>query len=325
MTEHAIRFAETGGPEVLRFEAVEVPPPAEGEVLVRHRAIGVNFIDTYYRSGLYPTPLPSALGSEGAGVVEAVGPGVTSVALGERVAYCRGPLGAYATARVLPARDVIPVPDGVSDEVAAAVVLKGLTAWYLVRRVHPIAPGDDVLVHAGAGGVGSLLVQWARHLGARVIATAGAEDKADLARANGADDVILYCTEDVPARVRELTGGAGVRVVYDSVGRDTFEASLDALARRGLMVSFGNASGAAPAVAPLTLMRKGSLFLTRPLLGDYIADRSELEAGADELFGLIRDGVLRPTIGQQFDLADAAEAHRALEARATVGSTVLRP
>jgi NADPH2:quinone reductase len=259
------------------------------------------------------------------GVVEALGRAVTGVSVGERVAYCVAPLGSYATARVFPAAQLVKVPDGVTDEQAAAVTLKGLTAWYLLRRVRRLQAGETILVHAAAGGVGTLLAQWAHHIGARVIGTVGSEQKAELARANGADEVILYRTEDVATRVRELTSGAGVPVVYDSVGKDTFESSLDSLARFGLMVSFGNASGPAPTVAPLTLMSKGSVFLTRPLLGHYIAERAELEAGAAELFGLVADGVLRPVIGQHLPLADAAEAHRRLEARATTGATILLP
>jgi NADPH2:quinone reductase len=325
MSEWAIRLAETGGADRLRYEQVELPMPGEGDVAVRHTAIGVNFIDVYYRIGLYPAPLPSGIGVEGVGVVEAVGAGVSGVRVGDRVSYCVAPLGSYATARVYPAAQLVRIPDGVSDEQAAAVTLKGLTAWYLLRRVRRLQAGETILVHAAAGGVGTILTQWAHHIGARVIGTAGSEEKAQLARANGADDVILYRSEDVAGRVRELTGGAGVPVVYDSVGKDTFETSLDSLARFGLMVSFGNASGAAPAVAPLTLMSKGSLFLTRPLLGHYIAERSELEAGAAELFGLVADGVLRPVIGQRLPLAEAAEAHRRLESRVTTGATVLIP
>jgi len=325
MSEWAIRLVETGGPDLLRHEPVAVTEPGDGEVRVRHTAIGVNFIDVYYRTGLYSTPLPSGLGVEGAGVLEAIGPGVTGFARGDRVAYCVGPLGSYATARVLPASHIVKLPDAVTDAQAAAVTLKGLTAWYLLHRVRRLQAGETVLIHAVAGGVGTILTQWARHLGARVIGTAGSPEKAELARSGGADEVILYRTEGVAARVRELTDGVGVPVVYDSIGKDTFEASLDSLARFGLMVSFGNASGPAPAVAPLTLMTKGSLFLTRPLLGHYIAERAELEAGAAELFGLVADGVIRPVIGLQLPLSDAAEAHRRLESRATTGATVLIP
>jgi NADPH2:quinone reductase len=325
MTEWAIHLDETGGPDRLRHGPVTVPEPGQGEIRVRHTAIGVNFIDVYYRSGLYPATLPSGLGVEGAGVIEEIGPGVTGLVVGDRVAYCGGPLGSYATARVLPAQHVVKVPAGVTDTSAAAVTLKGLTAWYLLHRVRRLRAGETILVHAAAGGVGTILTQWAHHLGARVIGTAGNDEKAALARSAGADEVILYRTEDVAARVRELTDGAGVPVVYDSIGKDTFEGSLDALARFGLMVSFGNASGPAPAVAPLTLMNKGSLFLTRPLLGHYIAERTEFEAGAAELFALVADGTLRPVIGQQLALSDAARAHRDLEARATSGATILIP
>lgn len=325
MTERAIRLEQTGGPECLHYQPVEVPEPGEGEVRLRHTAIGVNFIDVYYRTGLYSTSLPSGLGVEGAGIVEAVGPDVLNVAVGDRVSYCLGPLGSYSTARILPAGLVVKLPDSIDDAAAAAVTLKGLTAWYLLRRVRPLRPGDTILVHSAAGGVGTILTQWAHHLGARVLATVGSPEKVDLARSNGADDVILNRSEDVAARVRDLTDGLGVSVVYDSIGRDTFESSLDSLARFGLLVSFGNASGPAPSVAPLTLMAKGSLFLTRPLLGHYIAARTDLDAGAAELFGLVAAGVLRPVIGQRFALSEAAAAHRVLESRATTGATTLIP
>ncbi len=325
MSEWAVRFVAAGGPESLRYEQVSVADPGAGEVRLRHTAIGVNFIDVYYRTGLYPVELPSPIGVEGAGVVEAIGPGVTELAVGDRVAYCLGPLGSYSTARLYPADRLVKLPDGVSDDQAAAIMLKGLTAWYLLHSTRPLQPGETILVHAAAGGVGSLLTQWAHHLGARVIATAGTDEKAEQARGNGADEVIHYRTENVAARVRELTGGAGVPGVYDSIGRDTWGGSLDALAARGVMVSYGNASGPAPAVTPLTLMNKGSLFLTRPTLGHYIARREELVAGASALFRLVAGGVLRPRIGQRIPLAEAAEAHRRLEARSTTGATILQP
>ncbi len=325
MTDHAIRFDQLGGPEVLRYETVDVPGPGEGEVRLRQTAIGVNLIDTYYRSGLYSTTLPSGLGVEAAGTVEAVGPGVSELAAGDRVAYCLGTLGGYATARTYPAARLVRLPADVGDEAAAAALLKGLTAWYLIRRLRPLRPGETILVHAAAGGVGTILTQWAHHLGARVIGVVGSSAKAEIARAFGADEVILSGHEEVPARVRAMTDGRGVPVVYDSVGRDTFEASLDSLARFGLLVSFGNASGPAPAVTPLTLMARGSVFLTRPLLNHYIEERADLEAGARELFELIASGAIRPLIGQRVPLAEAAAAHAMLERRATSGATILLP
>ncbi|MGZ8725389.1 MAG: quinone oxidoreductase family protein [Aeromicrobium sp.] len=315
----------TGGPEVMSYETAEAVPPGTGEVRVRHTAIGVNFIDVYHRTGLYELPLPSGLGVEGAGIVEAVGAGVPGLVAGDRVGYCLGKVGAYSSTRLVSAERLLRLPDGIDAETAAAVLLKGLTVWYLLRRLRPLRPGDPILVHAAAGGVGSILTQWAHRLGARVIATVGSPEKAERARANGADEVILYRQEDVPTRVRELTGGRGVAVVYDSVGRDTFDSSLDSLERFGLMVSFGNASGPVPPVTPLKLMEKGSLFLTRPLLAHYIETRQELEAGASELFDLILTEGIRPFVGQRYPLSRAAEAHRALERGSTFGSTVLIP
>lgn len=325
MTETAIRFDRFGGPGVLHAEPVDLPPPGEGEVRLRQTAVGVNMIDTYHRTGLYQVTLPSGLGVEAAGIVEAVGPGVGGIEVGDRVAYCLGGPGSYATARNVPAQRLLRIPTGMPDETAAAVLLKGLTTWYLLRRARALAAGETVLVHAAAGGMGTLLCQWAHALGARVIGTVGSPEKAEVARANGADEVILYREEDVPARVRELTDGRGVPVVYDSVGKDTFEGSLDSLARFGLLVTFGNASGPAPAVSPLTLMQKGSVFLTRPLLNHYIEDPRELAAGSVELFDQIRSGAIRPRIGQRLRLTDAAEAHALLERRATTGSTILIP
>lgn len=321
----AIRMHGTGEPDVLRWETVEVPPLASGEVRVRHTAIGLNFIDTYHRSGLYPVALPTVLGSEAAGVVEAVGPAVTGFAKGDRVAYGTGPLGAYAEARNVPAAHLVKVPEGVDDKTAAAVMLKGMTAQYLVRRTHRVAPGDTILVHAAAGGVGLLLCQWAKHLGATVIGTAGSADKAALARAHGYDHVILYREEDFVARVRALTGGAGVAVVYDGVGKDTFMGSLDCLRPLGTMVSYGNASGPVPAIEPLLLAQKGSLFLTRPTLMHYTATRADLLAAAAELFEVVEQGVVRVEVNQTYPLAEAARAHRDLESRRTTGSTVLLP
>lgn len=323
---HAIRFHETGGPEVLRWEAVEIGEPGPGEVRLRHGAVGLNFIDTYHRSGLYPVAaLPSGLGQEGAGVVEAVGEGVTELAPGDRVAYGTGPLGAYAERRIMPAEKLVKLPDSIDDRTAAAMMLQGLTVQYLIRRTHRVAKGETLLVHAAAGGVGLILTQWAKHLGAIVIGTAGSREKAEIARAHGCDHVILYREEAVPARVRALTGGAGVPVVYDGVGKDTFMDSLDCLAPLGMMVSFGNASGAVPPFDILHLSRKGSLFLTRPTLATYAARRADLLAMAQELFEVVASRAVRIAIGQTFPLKEAAAAHRALEGRRTAGSTVFLP
>ncbi|AKU94651.1 Quinone oxidoreductase [Labilithrix luteola] len=322
---HAIRFHQTGGPEVLRWESVDLAPPEPGEVRVRHTAIGLNFIDTYHRSGLYPVALPSGLGSEAAGIVEDLGPGVRGFSIGDRVTYASGPLGAYAEVRNVPASVLVKIPQGVDDKVAAAVMLKGMTAQYLVRRTYEVKRGDTILVHAAAGGVGLILCQWAKHLGATVIGTVGSEEKAKLAREHGCDHVLLYRTENVPERVRELTNGVGVPVVYDSVGKDTFAMSLDSLRLRGLMVTFGNSSGAVGPIDPRVLAQKGSLYLTRPTLATYIHDRAELEATAGELLDLVAKGVLRVNVSQTYHLRDAERAHRDLEARKTTGSTVLLP
>lgn len=328
MLTHAIRFSSHGSPEVLRWEALELPDPGPGEIRIRHHAIGVNFIDTYHRTGLYPVPLPSGLGQEGAGVVEAVGPGVTEFRPGDRVAYCGGslsPVGAYSEVRNFPAERAVRLPDDISFETAAAVMLKGLTAQFLVRRTHRVQPGDTVLIHAAAGGVGLLLVQWAKRLGATVIATAGNDEKAELVRAHGADHVIVYTRENFTERTRALTNGRGVDVVYDSVGRATFLGSLDSLRPLGLMVSFGNASGKVEPFDIGLLAQKGSLFLTRPTLFTYIARREDLLAMAEELFAALRDGWLEVKIGQRFPLSQAAEAHRELESRRTTGATLLLP
>ncbi len=318
------RIHETGGPEVLHWEDDTLPEPEGDQVRVRHTAIGLNYIDVYHRSGLYPLPLPARLGTEAAGVVEAVGENVSDLTIGDRVAYA-GALGAYADANVLPAGRLVRVPDGISDEVAAASLLKGLTACYLLTRTYRVAPEHVLLVHAAAGGVGLILCQWARAIGATVIGTVGSEEKAALARENGADHTILYRQEDVVARVRELTGGRGVDVVYDSIGRDTFQASLDSLAPLGMFVSYGNASGNAPAVSPHDLQTRGSLFFTRPTLATYSARPEDLRAMADELFGLISAGTVRVHVNQHYPLSELARAHRDLEARATTGSTVLLP
>ncbi|TQS43222.1 quinone oxidoreductase family protein [Cryptosporangium phraense] len=325
MAERAIRIYETGGPEVMRHEELELPPPGPGEVRIRITAAGLNFRDTYERTGLYQVELPTGLGGEAAGVVTDVGEGVTGLAPGDRVAHATGPLGAYATAQNVPASCLVPVPGGVTDEAAAAVLLKGLTVWYLLRRTYPVQSGETVLFHAAAGGVGLIAGQWLRHLGVRAIGTVGSDDKAKLAIENGYQETILYRSLDVAKRVRELTDGAGVPVVYDSVGAETFENSLDCLRPRGLMVSFGNSSGPVTGVSLGILAAKGSLYVTRPTLGTYVADPEELRSAAAELFGLVESGVIDPNIGQRFPLADAADAHRALESRATTGSTVLIP
>ena len=318
------RIHATGGPEVLHWEDEVLPEPSGDQVRVRHTAIGLNYIDVYHRSGLYPLPMPARLGTEAAGVVEAVGEEVSDLTIGDRVAYA-GALGAYADANVLPAGRLVRVPDGISDEIAAASLLKGLTACYLLTRTRRVGPEHTLLVHAAAGGVGLILCQWARAIGATVIGTVGSEEKAALARENGADHTILYRQEDVASRVRELTGGRGVDVVYDSIGKDTFQASLDALAPLGLFVSYGNASGNAPAVSPHDLQSRGSLFFTRPTLATYSARTEDLRAMADELFGLIAAGTVHVHVNQRYPLSDLARAHRDLEARATTGSTVLLP
>jgi NADPH2:quinone reductase len=321
----AIRFHETGGPEVLRLEEMALPEPGPGQARVRHSAIGVNFIDTYHRTGLYKLPLPSGLGVEASGVVDAVGPGVPHVKPGDRVAYVARPPGAYAEAAVVPADRLVQIPDGVSDEVAAAAMLKGMTVWMLIRRIHAVKPGENVLFHAAAGGVGLIAMQWLRALGARTIATVGSEEKGGRAAAAGAADVIVYTREDFVKRVRELTNGEGVPVVYDSVGKSTFEGSLDCLSPLGLMVSYGNASGPVPPFDLAQLAAKGSLFLTRPTLFSYTARREDLEEGARELFGVLRSGEVRVEVKHRWPLAQAAQAHRALEGRHTTGSIVLVP
>lgn len=324
MPDYAITLEHPGAPEVMQWRAIDVPPPAAGEARVRQYAVGVNFIDLYQRSGLYPIPLPGSLGSEGAGVVEAVGAGVTEVAVGDRVAYCSGPVGAYAQVRNVPAAVLVKLPDAIGFETAAAMMLKGLTAQYLLRQTFVVQRGQTVLIHAAAGGVGQIAVQWARALGAAVIGTVGGEAKAAMARALGCDFVIDYRREDVAARVRDITQGQGVPVVYDGVGKDTFTASLDCLAPRGLMVSFGNASGAVPPVAPLELTARGSLYLTRPTLAHYIATRAALAAAAAELFAVVQSGAVKIAPPGAYALQDAARAHIDLQARQTTGSVVLR-
>jgi NADPH2:quinone reductase len=321
---HAIRFHQTGGPEVLCWEEVAVGDPAPGEARVRHEAIGLHFIDTYHRGGLYPLPLPSGLGREGAGVVEAVGEGVTDIKPGDRVAYGTGPLGAYSEVRCMPADRLHKLPDGIDFKTGAAMMLQGMTTAYLLLHTYPVQSGDKVLIHAAAGGVGLIACQWAKALGATVIGTVSSEAKAELARKHGCDHVILYTQEDVASRVREITG-EGVAVVYDGVGKDTFMASLDSLRRRGLLVTFGNASGAVPPFDPLLLSKKGSLYVTRPVLDHYSTTRAELLALGNALFDVVLAGKVKIEVNQTYALADAAQAHRDLEARKTTGSTVLLP
>ena len=322
---NAIVVHETGGPEQLRYETVEDVAPGPGEARIRQSAIGLNFIDVYLRTGLYKSPsLPFVPGQEGAGVVEAVGPGVTEVRVGERVAYAGLP-GGYAEVRVAPAARLVPLPDGIDDRTAAAMMLKGMTAEFLLRRCARLERGDAILFHAAAGGVGSIACQLGRTMGLRVIGTAGGPAKVARARANGCDEVIDYTREDIVARVKALTGGVGVRAVFDSVGKATFAVSLDCLAPRGLLALFGQSSGVVAPVEPATLAAKGSLFLTRPSFWHYVATRAELLASAQVLFGAVSHGDVRIEIGQTFPLRDAAEAHRALEARRTTGSTLLLP
>src|ERR1700758_3736002 len=320
---HAIRFEKPGGPDVLSWQTVEVGKPGQGQVRLRHKAVGLNYIDTYQRSGLYQMPMPSGLGSEGAGVVEEVGPGVTGLKPGDRVAYSGGPIGAYADERVMPADRLVPVPDGITDQQAAAMMLKGMTAWYLVRRTHAVKRGETILIHAAAGGVGLIVCQWAKHLGATVIGTVGDDEKAALAKAHGCDHPINYRREDFVARVAEITSGKKLPVVYDSVGKDTFFKSLDCLAPLGLMVSFGQSSGAIGTVDIGILSDKGSLFLTRPTLNTFTASRDDLLTAARELFEVVQSGAVKIAVNQTYPLQEAARAHRDLESRKTTGQTVL--
>ncbi len=323
---HAIRIHEHGGPEVLRWEEVPTPAPGPGEALVRHAAVGLNFIDVYFRTGLYKPPgLPCVIGMEGAGTVEAVGPGVTEVAPGDRVAYASAPIGAYAEVRTIKADRLVKLPDDIGFETAAAMMLQGMTAEYLLRRTFPVKPGQTILIHAAAGGVGLIMCQWAKQLGATVIGTVGSDEKAEIARAHGCDFPIVYTREDFVARVKEITEGKMLPVVYDSVGRETFMKSLDCLAPLGLFVSFGNASGAVPPFDIGLLAAKGSLFLTRPTLVTYTAKREDLLASANALFEVVRSGAVKIEVNQRFALKDAAEAHRALEGRRTTGSTIFIP
>jgi NADPH:quinone reductase len=322
---NAIRIHQPGGPEVMVWEEVEIPAIGPGQVLLRHTAVGLNYIDVYHRTGLYPAPLPFTPGLEGAGVVEAVGEGVTEFKPGDRVAYANPPLGAYSQARIMPADRLIKLPDGIPDQTAAAMMLQGMTAQYLLRRTYRVQPGDTILIHAAAGGVGLLVCQWARHLGATVIGTVGSEDKAALARAHGCDHPILYKSEDFVARLREITKGEGVPVVYDSVGRDTFLKSLDCLRPLGMMVSFGQSSGKVEPLDTGLLAAKGSLFLTRPSLMAYTAKRADMVASAAELFDVVQQGVVKVEVHQTYALKNAPQAHADLEGRKTTGSTLLLP
>jgi NADPH:quinone reductase len=317
-----IRFYEPGGPEVLRWESLPVGDPGPGEVRVRHVAVGLNFADTYFRSGLYPASLPAGMGVEAAGVVEAVGPAVTGFAAGDRVTYTGSPLGAYSTERVMDATHLIPLPDSIPFETAAAMTMRGLTCAYLLRRIADLAPGDTVLLHAAAGGVGLIFCQWARLLGVRVIGSVSTDEKALIAREHGCAETIVYPREDVALRVRELTDGAGVPVAYDSIGRTTVPSSLDSLSRRGLLVCFGTASGPIPPIDAMQLAVKGSLFVTRPALADYIADPAERAVLARELFDHVGSSRITVPIHQRYALDDAVQAHRDLESGRSVGSSV---
>ena len=321
----AIRFSKFGGPEVLSPESIDLPPPGPGQVRVQHAAIGVNFIDIYHRSGLYPVPLPSGLGLEAAGVVEAVGENVRGLKVGDRAGYCTGPIGAYAEANNVAAERALKLPDGISDEVAAASLLKGMTAQYLLKRTFPVQRRQTILFHAAAGGVGLIACQWAKLLGATVIGTVGSDEKMALAKSHGCDHVLNTREGNWANRVRELTNGKGVPVVYDSIGKDTWNGSLDCLAVRGMMVSFGNSSGAVPAIEPGILSAKGSLYLTRPTLFHYTSTPEELQATADDLFAVIKSGAVKIEINQRFKLADASKAQEVLASRATTGATILVP
>ncbi len=320
----AIRIHKHGGPEVLQWEDIEVPAPGPGQARIRHTAVGLNFVDTYNRSGLYPQPMPLIIGGEGAGVVVAVGSGVTDIKAGDRVAYGAAPIGSYCEERIIPADRLVKIPEGITDQQAASMMLKGLTTQYLIRSTYRVKAGDTILFHAAAGGVGLILGQWAKHLGATVIGTVGDADKAKLAKAHGYDHVINYREQNFVDEVKKIAKG-GLPVVYDGVGKDTWDGSLNCLQPRGLMVSFGNASGAVPPVNLGILATKGSLYVTRPTLGSYVAKREELVANANELFDVVKKGIVKIEVNQTYPLKDAAKAHRDLEARKTTGSTVLIP
>ena len=325
MKSNAIRIHEYGGPDVLQWEEVDVPDPAAGEAQIRHTAIGLNFIDVYHRTGLYPTELPASLGSEAAGVIEAVGTGVTDFAIGDRVVYTGRPNDAYSEIRNFDAAEIIPIPDFLTDEIAAAVLLKGLTAWYLLRRSYRVQKGDTILLYAAAGGVGSIASQWAKRLGATVIGIVSTDAKAAFAVSQGCDHIIMADEADVPVAVKNITGGEGVAAVYDSVGKDTFITSLDCLRPHGTMISFGNSSGAVEAFAPAELAKRGSLYVTRPILAHFVATREKLLHATNELFDFIKDADPGVRIGQKYALRDAAQAHIDLAARKTTGSTILVP
>ncbi|MEZ0049992.1 NADPH2:quinone reductase [Mycobacterium sp. MAA66] len=322
---HAVRFQQTGGPEVLRWQQVDVGEPGPGQVRIRHEAVGLNFADIYFRTGIYPAPLPSGIGVEAAGVIDAVGPAVAGLGVGDRVTYTGSPLGAYSTARVMPAEHLIGLRPDVEFDTAAASTMRGLTAAYLLRRIYPLKAGDTVVLHAAAGGVGQIFCQWARLLGIKVIGSVSTPEKAAAARAHGCDEVVIHTRESLVDRVREVTNGTGVPVVFDSVGADTYQTSLDCLARRGLLVCFGTASGPIPPIDAMQLASKGSLFVTRPALADYIHDPAERAELADEFFGHVAAGRIKVEINQRYELADAVAAHRALESGRSVGSSVLIP
>ncbi|MBL8529087.1 MAG: quinone oxidoreductase [Burkholderiales bacterium] len=321
----AIRIHQPGGPEVLQLEDLEVGAPGDGQVRIRQTAIGINYIDTYHRTGAYPLPLPTGIGLEGAGVVEAAGPGVIELRPGDRVAYAGGPVGAYATERLMPADRLVKVPDGIGDQQAAGMMLKGMTAEYLIRRTFPVKAGDTVLWHAAAGGVGLIACQWLKARGAHVIGTVGSDEKAALAKAHGCEHPVVYTREDFVARVKEITGGKGVPVVYDSVGKDTFARSIDCLRPRGMLVLFGAASGPVPPLDSQILAQKGSLFLTRPTLFTYTASREDLVLSATSLFDVVRSGQVKIEVSRTYPLAQAQQAHRDLESRKTTGSLLLLP
>lgn len=321
----AIRIQQPGGPEVMQWQEIDLPAPGPGQARVRHTAVGLNYIDTYHRSGLYPLPLPAGIGMEGAGIVEAVGPDVKDLVEGDRVAYAAGPPGSYSEARIIAADRLVKIPEGVSDQQAAAMMLKGMTTQYLIRRTYKVKAGDTILMHAAAGGVGLILCQWAAALGATVIGTVGSKDKAELAKAHGCHHTILYKEEDFVARVKEITGGKGVPVVYDGVGKDTFMKSLDCLSPLGLMVAFGQSSGNVPPLELGVLAAKGSLFVTRPTLMTYTAKREDLVATTSDLFDVVKSGKVRIDINQTYPLKEVVKAHQDLEARKTTGSTVFLP
>ena len=321
----AIRFEKTGGSDALQYVDYDLPPPAKGQVQVRHTAIGVNFIDTYHRTGLYPLPLPSGLGSEAAGVVAALGEGVTGFTVGQRVGYCSGVIGSYAQANNVPVEKLVRLPGNISDDVAAAILLKGMTAQYLLRRIHPVKAGETIVFHAAAGGVGQIGCQWAKHLGATVIGSTTSPEKVELARANGCAHVLNTREPGWEKKVREITGGKGVPVVYDSIGKDTFLAGLDCLQPRGIMVTYGNASGPVDPFSPAILASKGSLFVTRPTLAHYTRTAQEMQDTADDLFQVIESGAVKIAINQRFALKDAAKAHDALTSKQTTGATILIP